>query len=448
MKKLFGTDGVRGVVNRELLPETALKLGRAGAYVLTQELLHAPKIILGKDTRRSGDMLEAALTAGLCSLGAYVYHAGVIPTPAVAHLVRKYGFDAGVMITASHNPMEDNGIKFFNADGCKLPDATEDEIERLYYGGETEIPRPEGEAIGIRREANDAERDYIDYLISTAPGLSLEGMKIALDCANGAVSWFAPELFKRLNAEACVINAEPDGANINAGCGSTHIGALKDFMRVTRCEIGFAFDGDGDRVLCVDDTNEVVEGDVILAICGADLHETGKSGAVVTTAMSNIGLKKMCRERGIDFYETAVGDRYVIEKMLEGGHALGGEESGHIIFLEHNTTGDGLLTCLQLLSIVKRNGKTLSRLKSVMEKLPMILVNANVPNERKREWRANPKIKSCFDEIESALNDDGRIFVRPSGTEPLVRVMIEGPDESKIKEWANELAVLIESELS
>ncbi|MDR1664253.1 MAG: phosphoglucosamine mutase [Clostridiales bacterium] len=450
MGKLFGTDGVRGVANTELTAEMALALGRAGAYVLTKDKnANAPKVLVGKDTRRSGDMLEAALTAGLCSLGAEVYLAGVVPTPGVAYLVRKYGLDAGVMISASHNPMADNGIKFFNGEGYKLPDALEEEIEMLYEVGTGGLPHPTGVGIGTARVCERAAEDYRAYLLSTVPGLSLKGMKLAIDCANGATGSVAPALFKILGADVTSLFTAPDGTNINENCGSTHIGPLRDFAKQNGCDAAFAYDGDGDRLLCVDDTGTVVEGDEVVAICGMDLHRRGllAHNAIVGTVMSNLGLSLMCREHGLTLYQTAVGDRYVLDKMLAGGFTLGGEQSGHIIFRQYGTTGDGILTSLQLLSVLRRENKTLSALKRVMEVVPQSLVNARVPNNRKFLWVENPAILALIEEAEELLGGGGRVLVRPSGTEPLIRVMIEGRDASLIDEWAKKIAAAIETEL-
>lgn len=458
MGRLFGTDGVRGVANRELTPEMALQLGRAGAYVLTgasiaghsaKDAPHAPQILLARDTRRSGDMLESALTAGLCSLGAVVYQAGVIPTPAVAHLVRKYGMDAGVMISASHNPMEDNGIKFFNGDGYKLPDALEDEIENIYHHQTANLPRPEGVHVGVRQECAHASEDYIAFLLSTVPGLTLDGLKLALDCANGATSRIAPEVFTSLGAEVHVLHHLPDGININAGCGSTHIDSLRDYVSAHGMDVGLAFDGDGDRMLAVDNSGAVVDGDEIMAVCGFDLHKRGllKNNTLVATVMSNMGLQLMCRKQGLTLCQTAVGDRYVLEKMLEEGHVLGGEQSGHIIFLAHNTTGDGILSGLQLLSVIHREKRPLSELKKVMEVMPQVLVSAKVSNARKSLLAENMPVACLIKETEAQLAGEGRVLVRASGTEPVVRVMVEGRDTAQITAWARALAHLIEEEL-
>jgi phosphoglucosamine mutase len=449
MGKLFGTDGVRGVANRGLTAELALRLGRAGAYILTRENDHAPKILLAKDTRRSGDMLEAALTAGLCSLGAEVYTAGTIPTPAVAYLIKKYGLDAGVMISASHNPMADNGIKFFNHDGYKLPDILESEIERLYLEGKTRFPQPEGVHVGAVRHCPEASKDYADYLHTSVPGLNLKNISVALDCANGATSHLAETVFARLGAKTHTLFSTPDGININDNCGSMFLGPLSDYVKTHSIDIGLAFDGDGDRMLCVDGNGEPVNGDEIIAVCAAELHKQGKlsNDTLVGTVMSNMGLTIMCKKLGINLLQTDVGDRYVVEKMLAGDYTLGGEQSGHIIFKDYSTTGDGMLTGLQLLSVMKQRDEPLSMLKKTIEVLPQVMVNAAVPNDKKHLFNGNRILARAIAEVENQLKGEGRVLVRPSGTEPLVRVMIEGRDQKQINEWAGQIARQIEREL-
>jgi len=448
MGRLFGTDGVRGVANRGLTAELALRLGRAGAYILTRENDHAPKILLAKDTRRSGDMLEAALTAGLCSLGAEVYTAGTIPTPAVAYLIKKYGFDAGVMISASHNPMPDNGIKFFNRVGQKLPDALEDEIEAAVFQIERDdtLPRPQGAGVGIVRPCPDAERDYMDFLLSTVPGLKLpDGFTVALDCANGATARIAPKVFTALGAKVYALHDNPNGININDDCGSTHLDSLLAFVREKGAHVGFAFDGDGDRMLAADERGEILDGDAIMAICAQDMHHRGllAKSTLVGTVMSNQGMDVFCRGQGIRLLRTNVGDRYVLEKMLQEDYTLGGEQSGHVIFRRFADTGDGILMGLQMAAAAVRSGKPLSELRKILTVYPQVLVNATVKNERKAEHKSHPAIVSVQTEIEADLADEGRILVRPSGTEPLIRVMIEGKDQAKITEQANRLARVI-----
>ncbi|MCL2204778.1 MAG: phosphoglucosamine mutase [Defluviitaleaceae bacterium] len=452
MGKLFGTDGIRGVANRELRPELALRLGRAGAFVLTRECKHTPKVLLAKDTRRSGDMLEAALTAGLCSLGAQVYLAGDVPTPAVAYLVRQYGFDAGVMISASHNPMADNGIKFFNHEGRKLHDDLEAEIEALVNEMETKdtLPRPEGVEVGVVMPCNQAEADYVGFLLSTVPDVKLgPDFVIALDCANGATSYIASHVFEALGATVHVLHNMPDGTNINDNCGSTHMESLLDFVREKNANIGLAFDGDGDRMLAVDEKGEVLDGDAIMAICSADLHRRGllKKDTLVGTVMSNQGLSLFCREQGITLHRTDVGDRYVLEKMLADDLNLGGEQSGHVIFRQFADTGDGILTGLQLIQALAQAKKPLSELRKIISVFPQVLINAKVSPARKNEFATHPDIVCAQAEIEAKLAGEGRILVRSSGTEPLVRVMIEGRDQQQITAWAEELDGVIRTYL-
>jgi phosphoglucosamine mutase len=452
MGKLFGTDGIRGIANRELTPELALRLGRAGAYILAKERKKAPKVLLTKDTRQSGTMLEAALTAGLCSLGAEVYLAGVIPTPAVAFLVRKYELDAGVMISASHNKMEDNGIKFFNRIGQKLSDTLEEEIEKLVAQIETNdtLPRPDGMGVGKTVACPNADTDYMGFLLSTVDGLRLDkDFAIALDCANGATSFIASQVFTNLGAKVYTLHDNPNGANINDNCGSTHLDSLQKFVLETKARIGLAFDGDGDRMLAVDDLGCVLDGDGILAICGDDLHSRGllKNNTLVGTVMTNIGFKTFCGERGIHFHPTSVGDRYVLEKMLADDLTLGGEQSGHVIFRRFADTGDGILTGLQLIQALVKSNKPLSELRKMLTVFPQILVNIKISNERKYEHETNPLIKSAKEEIETKLADQGRLLIRPSGTEPLVRVMIEGKNQEQITRWAHYLASVIKETL-
>ncbi|MCL2200093.1 MAG: phosphoglucosamine mutase [Defluviitaleaceae bacterium] len=453
MGKLFGTDGVRDVANTKLTPELAFQLGRAGAYVLTKKTAGAPRVLLAKDSRRSGDMLEAALTAGLCSIGAQVFHAGVIPTPAVAYLVRRYNLCAGVMISASHNKMADNGIKFFNGEGFKLPDSLEEEIEALIEEINTtgdKLPRPVGEGVGMINQVKEAAKDYVSYLASTVFGLNLEGYKIALDCANGATSEVAPWIFKKLGAEVLTIHNTPDGSNINDECGSTHIESLQAFVRAEGADIGIAFDGDGDRMFALCENGHVVDGDATLAICGLDMKERGvlTQDTIVATVMSNQGFEVFCRANEINLHRADVGDRYVLEKMLADNLQLGGEQSGHVIFRRHSTTGDGILTALQLISVMSRKKSQLSELAGVVETFPQVLLNATVPNHRKAELSTNPEIQKAQKEIESAMKGEGRILVRPSGTEPVVRVMLEGRDKNKIESHAKKLVEVIQKNLS
>ncbi|MBS6600588.1 MAG: phosphoglucosamine mutase [Clostridium sp.] len=443
MGRMFGTDGVRGIANKELTSQMAYNLGRAGAYVLT-EGAHKPKILVGKDTRISGDMLEAALVAGILSVGAEAIILGVIPTPAVAHLTRKYGADAGVMISASHNPVEYNGIKFFDNKGYKLPDELEDEIQRVIESGFEGVPSPVGADIGSSQVEVGALDDYIDFAKETI-AVNLKGLKVALDCANGAVYKAAVRAFRELGAEVYIINDNPDGTNINEKCGSTHPEELMDYVVRKGCQVGFAFDGDADRCLAVDEKGNLVNGDFILALCGKHLKEINrlKDDTVVVTVMSNLGLDIAFKEMGINCLKTKVGDRYVLEEMIKGNYVLGGEQSGHIIFSKYNSTGDGLVTALQIASIVKKNTKPLSELCSIMKELPQVLVNAVVPNEKKNIYLEDKEIVDEIHRIESVLDGRGRVLIRPSGTEPLVRVMLEGENQEEIDKLAHNLANMI-----
>ena len=448
MGRLFGTDGVRGIANSELTVELAFRLGQAGAQVLSEET-ETPKFIIGKDTRISGDMLESALAAGLCSVGAEVILVGVIPTPGIAYLTRLYKADAGIVISASHNPMEYNGIKFFNNKGFKLSDETEEKIESLILDNSKKIKLAVGEDIGRIVYKNDAVNDYREFAKSTIP-TKLDGIRIAVDCANGASSVTAKTVLEELGAEVFVINDVPNGTNINKDCGSTHMEQLCKYVKKVNADIGIAFDGDADRVLATDENGDLVDGDKIMAICGLDMKSRGilKDNVIVTTVMSNLGLFLMAEKNEIDVKKTKVGDRYVLEEMYKNGYSIGGEQSGHIIMLDHNTTGDGLITALQLLSVVKRTNKKVSELASVMEVLPQVLINAKVKTENKNAYTENKEIMSEINKIESEFSGNGRVLIRPSGTEPLVRVMIEGKDINIITERAKNLAELIEKKLN
>ncbi len=449
MGRLFGTDGVRGVANLELTPQLAYKLGQAGAYVLTGETKHTPKILVGMDTRISGDMLEAALVSGICSVGARVISLGVIPTPAIAYLTRQYDADAGIVISASHNSFEFNGIKFFNANGYKLPDAIEDKIEDIISNGGEELPKPTGQNVGFKEYKESAVEDYVNFVKSTISG-DLEGIKVAIDCANGASFQTAPMALYDLKAEVSVINNEPDGTNINSKCGSTHMQQLQAFVKETNSDVGLAFDGDADRVLAVDENGNIVDGDQILAIIGLHLKSKGMlpHNTIVATVMSNMGLDIMAKNNGLVIEKTKVGDRYVLEEMLNKGYMLGGEQSGHVIFLEHNTTGDGLVTAIQLLKVLKDSGKKLSDLANVVQVLPQVLINAKVANEKKNNYLDDEVIKKMCKALEDEFNGEGRVLIRPSGTEPLVRVMIEGKDKEVITRRAKELVRVIEGRLA
>jgi phosphoglucosamine mutase len=431
--RLFGTDGVRGIANRELTPDLAFRLGQAGAYVLSKEHPH-PRIVIGKDTRISGDMLEAALIAGICSVGADVLQVGVLPTPGIALLTRQLAANAGVVISASHNPFGDNGIKFFSASGYKLPDSVEEEIENIVLADGKPWEVVIGKEIGRLIRVPDAERRYIDFLKNTCGSLS--GLKVVLDCANGAAFAVGPLVLKELGIEVIPLYNNPDGRNINDGCGSTHPQNLQQAVLDYGADLGLACDGDADRLIAVDEKGQLVDGDFIMVICALNLKAKDKlaGDAVVVTVMSNLGLHQALKGAGIKIYETQVGDRYVMEELLNTGAKLGGEQSGHIILLEHNTTGDGLLTALQLLTVVKEQNRPLSVLAAQMKRLPQVLINTRVLDKDK--VMTDSEVLDKVAEVKKLLGDSGRILVRPSGTEPLLRVMVEGPDETRLKELA------------
>ncbi|MCR4896402.1 MAG: phosphoglucosamine mutase [Lachnospiraceae bacterium] len=445
MARLFGTDGVRGIANEELTPLLAMQLGQAGAYVLTKEQKHKPTIMVGCDTRASGDMLANALMAGACSVGANCVYVGVVPTPAVAYLTRKYMMDAGVVISASHNPVEFNGIKFFDADGFKLPDAMEDEIEYHIRNNMADIQFPLGPGVGRVKTRLDAKDAYINHSVR-AVSVDLSGLKIVVDCAEGASFYTNVEALEKAGATVVPIHNHPDGSNINANCGSTHMEELQARVVYEKAAVGLAFDGDADRLLAVDEQGHVVDGDQIMAIIGLHMKEQGKlkGDTIVSTVMSNLGFSLMCQEKGISLERTTVGDRYVLERMKEIGASLGGEQSGHIIFLDENTTGDGLLSALHLLQVMVESGKPLSELAGVMEVLPQALVNAPVANHKKEKYMEYPEISEAIKALEEKFAGEGRVLIRPSGTEPLVRVMIEGKDQKVITEEAQKLATLIQ----
>lgn len=449
MGRLFGTDGVRGVANRDLTYEMAAKIGHAGAYVLGKENKHAPKILIGMDTRRSGSMLEAALAAGVMSMGGNVVCAGVVPTPAVAYLTRTMGFDAGIVVSASHNSAEFNGIKFFNSEGYKLRDEIEAEIEDIVLDGDPMGERPIGAGVGTLVRDESLYQKYIDYVCSTV-NVDFKGLKIALDCANGASSVTSPETFRRLGAEVLVLSNSPDGININAGCGSTHMEDLCAFVKENGCDMGFAFDGDADRVLAVDKNGSMVDGDVIMAICGTEMKKQGKlkNNTIVATIMSNLGLFKMGEDEAIHVAKTKVGDRYVLQEMVDKGYCLGGEQSGHVIFLDFNTTGDGLVTALQVTQIVKETGKDLDELSKVITIYPQVLKNARVARSGNSEYIEDEVIMDEINRLNAKYTVRGRVLIRPSGTEPLIRVMIEGKDVAEITADAEALAALLEERLN
>lgn len=445
MARIFGTDGVRGVANKELTVELAMSLGKAGAFVLTKENAHKPTILVGCDTRISGEMLANALMAGICSVGANAVYAGVVPTPAIAYLTRHYGYDAGVVISASHNPAEYNGIKFFSGTGYKLSDLLEDEIEETMRMNLAEFPMPLGDQVGRITYRYDAREDYVNFAAGLIP-LDLSKLKIVVDTSEGAASYTAENTLKKLGASPIMIHNNPDGTNINLKCGSTHMEELQQRVIAEHADIGIAFDGDADRMLAVDEKGNIVDGDQIMAICGLYMKKQGrlKQDTITATVMSNLGFFQMGQREQIQIEQTKVGDRYVLEMMQKKGYNLGGEQSGHIIFLDENTTGDGLISALHLLEVIVQSKKTLSELASVMKVLPQALVNARVSNLKKEYYMDNKEIADAIAELEKKFDGAGRVLIRPSGTEPLVRVMIEGNDQQMIEEEAKELAALIE----
>lgn len=442
--RLFGTDGVRGVANEELTPLLAFKLGRAGAHVLS-EVHRKPTIIVGKDTRISGDMLEAALAAGICSVGANVIRAGVLPTPAIAYLVKHFNADAGVVISASHNPVEYNGIKFFDENGYKLKDEMEDEIEDLLDESRDTMEYPTGTDVGSIFEKSGL-RAYVDFIKASA-GTRFDGLKIAMDCANGAAYMAAPLALTELGAKVHVINNEPDGCNINFGAGSTHPEVISDLVKRVGADVGLAFDGDADRLIAADENGEIVDGDHIMAVCGIYLKKKGllKKDTVVATVMSNMGLEAAFKAEGIQMVRSSVGDRYVLEAMLKNGYCLGGEQSGHVIFLDHNSTGDGLLTAVNLLKVMADEKKSLSTLRSKVADYPQVLVNLHAPD--KSRYFNNKRIEEAILKAELYMADKGRILVRPSGTEPLIRVMVEGEVQEMVEKVAREVCEVVSEEL-
>ncbi|HEU4340555.1 MAG TPA: phosphoglucosamine mutase [Candidatus Binatia bacterium] len=471
-RQLFGTDGIRGTANQEpMTSEIALKLGRAIARVLqepwaypgdgsgrgrppslarisNQDDKHRYKILIGKDTRVSGYMLETALASGICSMGADVQLVGPLPTPGVAFLTRSMRADAGVVISASHNPYEDNGIKFFSWDGFKLPDEVEARMEEMMFNGETEQDRPTASKIGKAFRISDALGRYIVFLKNSFPRhLTLEGLRVVADCGHGAAYRVVPEMLAELGAEVIAIGVQPDGENINRRCGALYPEAAREVLLREHADLAVSLDGDADRAIFLDETGEILDGDQILALCAKDMQEKGilKRQTVVATVMSNLGLDLALKPLGVEVLRTEVGDRYVVERMLEGGYNLGGEQSGHIVFLDHNTTGDGAITCLQVLALMVAKRKRLSELKGVMTRLPQVLLNVRV--REKRDLSGMPKVKQKIAAVEKALEGRGRSLVRYSGTEMLARVMLEGEDETKIREMAQEIGDAIQAEV-
>ena len=448
MGRLFGTDGARGIANSELTCELAMQIGRATAMVLSADKKR-PKVMIGTDTRISSGMLESSIAAGLCSVGADVLLLGVVPTPAVAFLVKEYKYDAGIMVSASHNPCEYNGIKIFKSDGYKLPDEVEEKIESIILDDTAVIPKAVGSEVGRITYNKSAARDYIDHLEKTVES-DFQGMCVAIDCANGSASVTAYDLFSELGFDCRIISSEPDGVNINRNCGSTHLENISRYVKKhPECQIGLSFDGDADRLMCVDENGEIVDGDKIISICANALKSENrlKKDTVVATVMSNMGLYKFCEQNGISCEKTKVGDRYVLENMLENGFNLGGEQSGHIIFLDYSSTGDGQLTALQLLNIMKKSGKTLSKLAGEMKVYPQVIKNVKVSQMGKVRFANDESIKIAIKEAEKELKNKGRVLVRVSGTEPLVRVMLEGEDNKLIERLASEIAQVVEERL-
>jgi len=449
MGRLFGTDGARGVANTELTAELAMNIGRAAAMVLVNDEVKHPTILIGKDTRLSGDMLEGALIAGLCSVGANVKLLGVVPTPAVAYLVKKYNADAGVMISASHNPFEFNGIKIFSSEGYKLPDDLENRIEEIVLDHAVPYATAKDGEIGRVAALDSAVDDYINH-VAEAVGEDLSGMEIALDCSNGSSSRTAEKLFTKLGVKVHMLFDEPDGININKDCGSTHTKKLQEYVLKNKLSAGLAFDGDADRCLAVDENGNLVDGDFLIAICANDMKKNGKlkKNTAVGTVMTNMGFSKFCEANDIDFVSTKVGDRYVLESMLQNGYNIGGEQSGHIIFLDHSTTGDGELSGAMVLSIMKRTGEKLSDLAKIMERYPQVLINVKVSNEGKLSFYTDKEVKAEINRVTEILGDTGRILVRVSGTEPLVRVMLEGENPEQIQTLAEEAAQVVRERLA
>ncbi|WP_156009128.1 phosphoglucosamine mutase [Streptococcus ruminantium] len=447
MGKYFGTDGVRGEANIELTPELAFKLGRFGGYVLSQHETEVPRVFVARDTRISGQMLEAALIAGLLSVGIHVYRLGVLATPGVAHLVKTEKASAGVMISASHNPAQDNGIKFFASDGFKLDDALEAEIEGLLDAEEDTLPRPSAQGLGDVVEYPEGLRKYQQFLVSA--GIELEGMKVALDTANGAASTSARQVFADLGADLTVMAENPDGLNINEGVGSTHPEQLQKLVKETGSQIGLAFDGDSDRLIAVDENGDLVDGDRIMYIIGKYLADRGllAKNTIVTTVMSNLGFHKALDREGIEKAVTAVGDRYVVEEMRKEGYNIGGEQSGHVILMDYNTTGDGQLTAVQLTKIMQETGKTLSELAAEVTIYPQKLVNIRVENSMKDKSMEVPAIAAIIEKMEAEMAGNGRILVRPSGTEPLLRVMAEAPTDAEVDYYVNTIADVVRAEI-
>lgn len=451
--KYFGTDGIRRIANTELTPELVYKVAKAGAYVLAKHSNHAPTILIGRDTRISGTLIESAMTAGFLSYGANVKLIGVIPTPGVAYLTKKLKADASVVISASHNTYDFNGIKYFSNKGMKIPDSLEEEIEEVLDSGKIEELTAPSNKIGVSEVREDLLDEYLYFFRKNFEdkfeNLNKENFVVAIDTANGATSVIADKVYTALGIKHYIINNTPNGLNINADCGSTHLDMLKKFVVANKCNMGIAYDGDGDRCLCIDENGNEIDGDIIMAILAKHLKEQGmlKDNTLVATVMSNLGLKKFCENNKIKFMQTKVGDRYVLEEMLKEGYNLGGEQSGHIIFLDYNPTGDGILTSLMLVSCILEKQSKLSKLAEIIKIYPQVLINAKVTNEKKYDFDKDEVIKKEIEKLEKEFSGNGRVLIRASGTEPLVRVMIEGENQEYITEKAKDLANLIEERL-
>ncbi len=453
MRKYFGTDGIRRIANTELTPELVYKVAKAGAYVLSKHTDHTPTILIGRDTRISGTLIESAMTAGFLSYGANVKLLGVIPTPAVAYLTRKLNADASVVISASHNTFEFNGIKFFSNKGMKIPDTLEEEIEEVMESGKLDELTAKNEKIGTSEYRLDLIDEYVYFFRKnfddSIDKYMNDNFVVGIDTANGATYQVAEKVFKALGIKYKIINNNPDGININQNCGSTHLENLKKFVVENRLNLGIAYDGDGDRCLAVDENGNEIDGDKLLAIISTNLRKKGKlnKDTIVATVMSNLGLNKFTRDNGLELLQTKVGDRYVLEEMLKDGFNLGGEQSGHVILLDYNPTGDGILTSLMLIQTILEEGKKASELADMVKLYPQILINAKVNSDKKYEYKEDKEINGAIDKLEKEFAGNGRVLIRPSGTEPLVRVMIEGEDQEYITKKAQEIADLIENKL-
>lgn len=453
MRKYFGTDGIRRIANTELSPELVYRVAKAGAYVLSKHTDHAPTILIGRDTRISGTLIESAMTAGFLSYGANIKILDVMPTPAVAYLTRRFKADASVVISASHNTYEFNGVKYFSNKGMKIPDELEEEIEEVMDSGKIDELTAINDKIGVSEIRTDLLDEYVYFFRKNfeeeLEQFDKENFVVAIDTANGATSVVADKIFKVLGIKHLIINDKPNGININDNCGSTHLEGLKKFVVENKCNLGIAYDGDGDRCLAVDENGNEIDGDKILAILSNSFKQKGilKNDTVVATVMSNLGLNKYAENNNINLIQTKVGDRYVLEEMLKNGYNLGGEQSGHVICLDYNPTGDGILTSILLIRAMLEQNKTASEISSIMKAYPQVLVNAKVQNSKKDEYKNDAEIKTEIEKLEKEFSGNGRVLIRPSGTEPLIRVMIEGENQEYIKEKATNLAKLIESKL-